>query len=170
MTHRERKQVYRDPVCRMRVSPDTAAEVVEYGGKAYYFCAPLLCRGVCSGAPRVCRPMASKAIQARVIQIDDIDSEARTMNKNPLRGKSVEVQDRGVGRPQWIPRLRRYGVWRISVGMGLFLTTFAVLLSFFNRSLPSMGGGASHVCQVLLALATTWLFMVTTKRLSVILH
>ena len=31
---------YVDPVCGMEVTPETAAETVEYGAKTYYFCSP----------------------------------------------------------------------------------------------------------------------------------
>jgi YHS domain-containing protein len=29
-----------DPVCKMEVTPETAAAKAEYKGKTYYFCAP----------------------------------------------------------------------------------------------------------------------------------
>ena len=31
---------YKDPVCGMDVTPETAAGTSEYKGKTYYFCAP----------------------------------------------------------------------------------------------------------------------------------
>lgn len=34
---------FRDPVCGMEVSRNTAAAVAEYGNETYYFCAPV-CR------------------------------------------------------------------------------------------------------------------------------
>ncbi len=41
---RERpQQDYRDPVCGMDISHNTAPAEAEYKGKTYYFCAPL-CR------------------------------------------------------------------------------------------------------------------------------
>lgn len=33
-------QTYRDPVCGMEVTPQTAAGKSQYNGKTYYFCSP----------------------------------------------------------------------------------------------------------------------------------
>jgi Cu+-exporting ATPase len=35
-----RQQMAIDPVCKMKVEPETAAGEAEYKGKTYYFCAP----------------------------------------------------------------------------------------------------------------------------------
>ena len=32
--------IYKDPVCDMDVTPETAAGTSEYNGKTYYFCSP----------------------------------------------------------------------------------------------------------------------------------
>jgi YHS domain-containing protein len=33
-------ETYKDPVCGMDVTPETAAATFEYKGKTYYFCSP----------------------------------------------------------------------------------------------------------------------------------
>jgi len=33
-------ETFVDPVCGVEVTPETAAEKVEYGGQTYYFCSP----------------------------------------------------------------------------------------------------------------------------------
>jgi Cu+-exporting ATPase len=35
-----RQEMAVDPVCKMKVEPETAAAEAEYKGKTYYFCAP----------------------------------------------------------------------------------------------------------------------------------
>lgn len=43
MKHHDNQRNFKDPVCGMEVSFDTATEEFEYQGKMYYFCAPI-CR------------------------------------------------------------------------------------------------------------------------------
>ena len=43
-------ETYVDPVCGMEVTPETAADSVEYGAKTYYFCSAG-CRAVFESNP-----------------------------------------------------------------------------------------------------------------------
>lgn len=40
MKHQDTHRTYKDPVCGMELSIQTATDEFEYGDKMYYFCAP----------------------------------------------------------------------------------------------------------------------------------
>ena len=52
MKHEDNQRTYKDPVCGMELSPNTATDEFEYKGKVYYFCAPA-CRETFQATPEV---------------------------------------------------------------------------------------------------------------------
>jgi YHS domain-containing protein len=52
MKHQDTHQTYKDPVCGMELSSNTATDTFEHKGKMYYFCAPT-CRKTFEESPEL---------------------------------------------------------------------------------------------------------------------